>query len=115
MSACSRTAKSVRQRQQGGAGVEVKIADNGEVLVRGAMVLKEYCKRPDATAESIDPAPVGFHTGDAGVFDADGQLKIIDRARTSGHLSTAKMFAELHREQAQVFSPSGGGLLRSPA
>ena len=35
--------------------VEVKIGDNGEVLVRGPMLLKEYYKRPDATAESIDP------------------------------------------------------------
>ena len=83
-------------------GVEVKIADNGEVLVRGAMVLKEYYKRPDATAESIDSAGY-FHTGDAGVFDADGHLKIIDRAKDVGHLSTGEMFAPNYIENKLKF------------
>jgi long-chain acyl-CoA synthetase len=83
-------------------GVEVKIADNGEVLVRGAMVLKEYYKRPDATAESIDSAGY-FHTGDAGVFDADGHLKIIDRAKDVGHLSSGEMFAPNYIENKLKF------------
>ncbi|MCF8198251.1 MAG: AMP-binding protein, partial [Sulfuritalea sp.] len=61
-------------------GVEVKISDGGEVLVRGKLLLKEYYKRPDATAEVID-AEGWFHTGDAGFFDEDGHLKIIDRAK----------------------------------
>ena len=47
-------------------GVEVKIADNGEILVRGPMLLKEYYKRPDATAEAIN-ADGYFMTGDAGI------------------------------------------------
>src|SRR6185437_10543374 len=64
---------------QAAPGVEIRIAENGEVLVRGPMLLKEYYKRPDATLESIDPAGY-FRTGDAGFFDEAGQLKIIDRA-----------------------------------
>ncbi len=83
-------------------GVEVKIADNGEVLVRGAMVLKGYYKRPDATAESIDSAGY-FHTGDAGVFDSDGHLKIIDRAKDVGHLSSGEMFAPNYIENKLKF------------
>ncbi len=83
-------------------GVEVKIAENGEVLVRGAMVLKEYYKRPDATAEAIDDAGY-FHTGDAGVFDVDGHLKIIDRAKDVGHLSSGEMFAPNYIENKLKF------------
>ncbi|MBL8311042.1 MAG: AMP-binding protein [Burkholderiales bacterium] len=83
-------------------GVEVKIAENGEVLVRGAMVLKEYYKRPDATAESIDAAGY-FHTGDAGVFDNDGHLKIIDRAKDVGHLQNGAMFAPNYIENKLKF------------
>src|SRR5438034_3725320 len=54
-------------------GVEIKIANNGEVLVRGPMLLKEYYKRPDATAESID-AEGYIHPGHAGFFEPDGHL-----------------------------------------
>src|SRR6266702_4729513 len=73
-------------------GAEVKIAENGEVLVRGPILLKEYYKRPDATAESMD-AQGYFHTGDAGFFDEDGHLKIIDRAK-----DVEKLNAELANE-----------------
>jgi long-chain acyl-CoA synthetase len=85
-------------------GVEVKVADNGEILVRGAMVLKEYYGRPDATAESID-AEGYFHTGDAGVFDATGHLKIIDRAKDVGHLAGGAMFAPNYIENKLKFFP----------
>ncbi|MGE5945974.1 MAG: AMP-dependent synthetase/ligase, partial [Betaproteobacteria bacterium] len=64
-------------------GVEIKIADNGEVLVKGPMLLKGYYKRPDATAESINPDGY-FMTGDAGFIDDEGHLKIIDRAKDVG-------------------------------
>ena len=84
--------------------VEVKIAANGEVLVRGPMLLKEYYKRPDATAESID-AEGYFHTGDAGFFDADGQLKIIDRAKDVGKLWNGAMFAPNYIENKLKFFP----------
>jgi long-chain acyl-CoA synthetase len=73
-------------------GVEVKIADNGEVLEKSGAMLREYYKRPDATAESID-AEGYFHTGDAGFFDQDGQLKIIDRAKDVGKLAGGAMLA----------------------
>ena len=84
--------------------VEVKIADNGEVLVRGPMLLKEYYKRPDATAESID-ADGYFRTGDAGYFDDSGQLKIIDRAKDVGRLATGDLFAPNYIENKLKFFP----------
>jgi long-chain acyl-CoA synthetase len=84
--------------------VEVKLAENGEVLVRGPMVLKEYYKRPDATAESIDGDGY-FHTGDAGVFDTDGHLKIIDRAKDVGRLASGAMFAPNYIENKLKFFP----------
>ena len=101
---------------QAAPGVEIKIADNGEVLVRGPMLLKEYYKRPDATLESIDGNGY-FRTGDAGFFDDTGQLKIIDRAKDVGKLGDRRdVRAELHREQAQVLSAhQGSGRLRQSA
>ena len=84
--------------------VEVKIGDNGEVLVRGPMLLKEYYKRPDATAESIDPQGF-FRTGDAGFFDAGGQLKIIDRAKDVGKLFSGALFAPNYIENKLKFFP----------
>ncbi|MEO7761997.1 MAG: AMP-binding protein [Casimicrobiaceae bacterium] len=83
-------------------GVEVKIADNGEVLVRSKAMLKEYYKRPDATAESIDSEGY-FHTGDAGFFDSDGQLKIIDRAKDVGKLASGSVFAPNYIENKLKF------------
>jgi long-chain acyl-CoA synthetase len=85
-------------------GVELKIAESGEVLVRGPMLLKEYYKRPDATAESID-ADGYFHTGDAGFFDAGGQLKIIDRAKDVGKMATGAMYAPNYIENKLKFFP----------
>jgi long-chain acyl-CoA synthetase len=83
-------------------GVEIKIADNGEVLVKGPMLLKEYYKRPDATAESIN-ADGYFMTGDAGFLDEDGHLKIIDRAKDVGKLANGAMFAPNYIENKLKF------------
>jgi len=83
-------------------GVEVRIAESGEVLVRGKVMLKEYYKRPDATAESID-AEGWFHTGDAGFFDEDGHLKIIDRAKDVGKLANGALFAPNYIENKLKF------------
>ncbi|MBK8185317.1 MAG: AMP-binding protein [Candidatus Competibacteraceae bacterium] len=83
-------------------GVEIKIADNGEVLVKGPMLLKEYYKRPDATAESLN-AEGYFLTGDAGFLDADGHLKIIDRAKDVGKLANGAMFAPNYIENKLKF------------
>ena len=85
-------------------GVELAVADDGEVLVRGPMLLKEYYKRPDATAESID-AQGYFHTGDAGFIDAGGQLKIIDRAKDVGKLASGAIFAPNYIENKLKFFP----------
>ena len=82
--------------------VEVKLADNGEILVRGPMLLKAYYKRPDATAESIN-AEGYFMTGDAGFFDEDGHLKIIDRAKDVGKLTSGGMFAPNYIENKLKF------------
>jgi long-chain acyl-CoA synthetase len=85
-------------------GVEVKIAESGEVLVRSAAMLKEYHRRPDATAESIDGDGY-FHTGDAGIFDVDGHLKIIDRAKDVGKLASGELFAPNYIENKLKFFP----------
>ncbi len=85
-------------------GIELKIADSGEVLVKGVSVLKEYYKRPDATAEVIDEQGY-FHTGDAGLIDASGQLRIIDRAKDVGKLKGGAMFAPNYIENKLKFFP----------
>lgn len=85
-------------------GIEVKIADNGEVLVRGVSVLKEYYKRADATAEVFN-AEGYFLTGDAGMIDSEGHLHIIDRAKDVGKLNTGAMFAPNYIENKLKFFP----------
>ncbi|MBP0600521.1 AMP-binding protein [Herbaspirillum sp. LeCh32-8] len=85
-------------------GVEVRIDANGEVLVRSPGLMKEYFKRPDATAEAID-ADGYFHTGDAGFFDSDGHLKIIDRAKDVGKMACGSMFAPKYIENKLKFFP----------
>ena len=85
-------------------GVQVRIADSGEVLVKCAALLKEYYKRPDATAEVLDQNG-WFHTGDAGLIDAAGQLRIIDRAKDVGKLKSGAMFAPNYIENKLKFYP----------
>ena len=85
-------------------GMEIRIAENGEVLVRGVGLLKNYYKRDDATREAINDEGY-FLTGDAGVIDADGHLKIIDRAKDVGKLADGSMFAPKYIENKLKFFP----------
>lgn len=61
-------------------GIEMRLAEDGELLVRGPVVMKGYRGDPQATAEAIDTEG-WLHTGDLGRFDADGYLTIVDRKR----------------------------------
>ncbi|MGM9425902.1 AMP-dependent synthetase/ligase [Hydrogenophaga sp. MI9] len=66
-------------------GVEIKLSDTGEILVKSPGLLKEYYKNPAATAEVLT-ADGWYHTSDAGFIDASGHLKIIDRVKDVGRI-----------------------------
>jgi long-subunit acyl-CoA synthetase (AMP-forming) len=61
-------------------GVELELAEDGEILCRGTFLMAGYRNQPDRTAETID-ADGWLHTGDIGTIDADGYLKIVDRKK----------------------------------
>ena len=85
-------------------GVEVRIEENGEVVYRSPGVFKEYFKNPEATAETKTPDN-WVHTGDAGYFDDEGHLRIIDRAKDVGKLNDSSMFAPKFLENKLKFFP----------
>jgi long-chain acyl-CoA synthetase len=85
-------------------GVEIRIAEDGEVLFRSPGAFQCYYKNPEATAAA--KRPNGWvHTGDSGFFDADGQLKILDRARDVGRLQGGALFAPKFLENKLKFFP----------
>ncbi|HXD43159.1 MAG TPA: AMP-binding protein [Ramlibacter sp.] len=90
------------------SGVEIKVADNGEILVRSPGLLKEYYKNPAATAEVLT-RDGWYHTSDAGFLDAHGHLKIIDRVkdvgRIRGGVNDGAMFAPKYVENKLKFFP----------
>lgn len=86
-------------------GVEVKLDASGEVLYRSAGVFKEYYKNPKATAET-KTAEGWVHTGDAGILDRDGHLKIVDRAKDVGRLRNGALFAPKYLENKLKFFPA---------
>jgi len=85
-------------------GVEIKIGDRGEVLVKGCTVFKGYFRNEAATQEVIDPDG-WFRTGDAGFIDPRGHLVIIDRAKDVGALTDGTPFAPQFIENKLKFSP----------
>jgi len=85
-------------------GVEVRIEENGEVVYRSPGVFKEYFKNPEATAET-KTSDNWVHTGDAGYFDDEGHLRIIDRAKDVGKLNDSSMFAPKFLENKLKFFP----------
>ncbi len=89
-------------------GVQIKLSDSGELLVKSPGLLREYYKNPAATAEVLT-ADGWYHTGDAGFLDASGHLKIIDRAKDVGRLmggaNDGAMFAPKYVENKLKFFP----------
>jgi long-chain acyl-CoA synthetase len=89
-------------------GVEIKVADNGEILVKSPGLLKGYYKNPEATAEVLT-ADGWYHTSDAGFLDSHGHLKIIDRVKDVGRIkggsNDGAMFAPKYVENKLKFFP----------
>ena len=82
-------------------GVEIKI-ENGEVMYKGPGVFQGYYKNEKATKETVN-SEGWVKTGDAGVIDKKGHLKIIDRAKDVGKLNSGKMFAPKYIENKLKF------------
>ena len=85
-------------------GVDVRIGERGEVLVKSGGIFKGYFKNDEATREVIDPQG-WFHTGDAGFIDPRGHLVIIDRAKDVGAMQDGTPFAPQFIENKLKFSP----------
>ncbi|MFT4099550.1 MAG: AMP-binding protein [Burkholderiaceae bacterium] len=86
------------------AGIELKVASNGELLIRSPSLLREYYRNPEATAEVLEPDG-WYHTGDAGYLGEDGHLRIIDRAKDVGKLAGGELFAPKFIENKLKFFP----------
>lgn len=87
-------------------GVELRIAENGEVFYRSPGTFVEYFNNPDSTASTKD-AEGWVATGDAGFFEQEtGHLRIIDRAKDVGRMADGRMFAPKYVENRLKFYPN---------
>jgi long-chain acyl-CoA synthetase len=84
------------------AGVEVRVTEDGEILLKSPGLFKEYYRNPEATQETMTDDG-WFRTGDAGYLDEDGHLKIIDRAKDVGKLADGSLFAPKYLENKLKF------------
>jgi long-chain acyl-CoA synthetase len=87
-------------------GVQIRIADDGEVLIKGRNVMREYWNNPEATAQTLQDG--WLHTGDVGELDAEGFLRITDRKKdiivTAGGKNVAPQNIEAHIKNAPFLS-----------
>ena len=86
------------------AGFQIRIAEDGEVLVRGETVMREYWRRPEETQQVID-SDGWLHTGDLGRFDRNGYLYLTGRKRSLIVLSTGRKVVPTTIEKALIASP----------
>ena len=84
--------------------VELKIAENGEILMRGPNNFKGYYKNEEATRKTLDKDG-WLYTGDAGFMDKNGHLRVIDRAKDVSKLKDGTLFAPQFLENKLKFSP----------
>jgi long-chain acyl-CoA synthetase len=84
--------------------VDIRISDAGEVLFRSPGMFSGYFKQDETTAGAMT-ADGYVRTGDAGFFEPDGQLKIIDRAKDVGRLKSGALFAPKYIENTLKFFP----------
>jgi long-chain acyl-CoA synthetase len=92
-------------------GVELRLAPDGEVLIRGRNLMRGYRNKPEATAEAID-ADGWLHTGDVGTLDDDGYLRIVDRKKELIINAAGKNMSPSNIEAAiKTFSPLIGQIV----
>jgi long-chain acyl-CoA synthetase len=86
------------------AGTEVRISEDGEVLIKSPGVFQGYYKQPEATTDALT-ADGWYRTGDSGYLDPRGHLVIVDRAKDVGKLEDGTTFAPQFVENKLKFSP----------
>jgi len=89
-------------------GMEIRIADDGEILVKGATVIRGYYKNPEATEKAFFVDADGqrwYRTGDAGYIDPDGHLIYLDRMKEMLTLSSGEKYSPQYIEGRLKFSP----------
>jgi long-chain acyl-CoA synthetase len=92
------------------AGTEVRISEDGEVLIRSPAVFQGYYKQPEATKDALT-ADGWYRTGDSGYVDGRGHLAIVDRAKDVGELEDGTIFAPQFVENKLKFSPFIGEVI----